>query len=329
MPAPPSRSIDDDGGLICGFRLHKDAPATAIRLSDLGANPCLGSDRIWLHFNGGDMRATKWIESCEALPESAREFLLSNDRHVGIDSLEDGLIATLGDLSHELDASPERMSLLRLYADASVMISVRHHPLRGIDLLRRAVMKGKIIESPVELVAHLMHHLADIFAGVIAELGEDVDETEERLLTGAMIEEGRMLAKARPFLARLRRHLFTPRTLDVDRLLEDWCNEDDVASLKRGINRLDAVAQDLELVQYRARLVQEEIASRLTEATNRNMMFLSVVTTLFLPITLISGIFGMNVTLPVDPEHGFAIVTLLMAATFFVSYLVLKWRKMV
>jgi hypothetical protein len=42
-------------------------------------------------------------------------------------------------------------------------------------------------------------------------------------------------------------------------------------------------------------LVQEEIAGRLTEATNRNLFLLSIVTTTLLPITLITGIFGMNV----------------------------------
>ena len=45
----------------------------------------------------------------------------------------------------------------------------------------------------------------------------------------------------------------------------------------------------------RSRLLQEELRSRLGEATNRNLYLLSVVTTALLPITLITGVFGMNV----------------------------------
>ena len=59
--------------------------------------------------------------------------------------------------------------------------------------------------------------------------------------------------------------------------------------------RMEAVAQDIELVQERTRLLQEEIAGRLNEATNRNLFFLSVITATMLPVTLITGIFGMNV----------------------------------
>ncbi|MGH8507447.1 MAG: CorA family divalent cation transporter [Gammaproteobacteria bacterium] len=45
----------------------------------------------------------------------------------------------------------------------------------------------------------------------------------------------------------------------------------------------------------RAKLLQEELAGRVAEMTSRNLVILSIVTTVFLPITLITGIFGMNV----------------------------------
>ena len=64
--------------------------------------------------------------------------------------------------------------------------------------------------------------------------------------------------------------------------------------LRAAIERLEAVGQDLDLVQERARLLQEEIAARIGEATNRNLFVLSIATTTLLPITLITGIFGMN-----------------------------------
>ena len=49
---------------------------------------------------------------------------------------------------------------------------------------------------------------------------------------------------------------------------------------------MDAIAQDIELCQERTRLLQEEIAGRLGEATNRNLFFLSIVTATLLPVTL-------------------------------------------
>ena len=53
------------------------------------------------------------------------------------------------------------------------------------------------------------------------------------------------------------------------------------------------------------------------EATNRNLYLLSIVTVAFAPITLITGVFGMNVGgLPFSASHGgFWLVLLLMALT--------------
>mgnify|MGYP000087721583 CR=1 FL=1 len=96
------------------------------------------------------------------------------------------------------------------------------------------------------------------------------------------------------------------------------------------IERLDTVAQDLELVQERARLLQEEIAGQLSEATNRNLYMLSIVTTVMLPITLITGVFGMNVGgLPwLQDNLGFWNVMLLMGGTAVATLLVLHWKKL-
>ena len=111
--------------------------------------------------------------------------------------------------------------------------------------------------------------------------------------------------------------------------LETWCHEEDLALLRRALGRLETLAQDLELVQVRARLVQEELVTRLSETTNHNLLFLSIVTSLLLPVTLISGIFGMNVGgLPfTQGPSGFWWAMFLMAATL-VASVVLRWRKL-
>jgi zinc transporter len=105
---------------------------------------------------------------------------------------------------------------------------------------------------------------------------------------------------------------------------------DDRQALREAIDALDAVAQDLEVVQERARLLQEEIAGRVGEATNRNLYVLSIVTTLLLPITLITGVFGMNVAgLPGTREPaGFWLVMGLMVVVLALSIYFLRRRRM-
>jgi zinc transporter len=103
--------------------------------------------------------------------------------------------------------------------------------------------------------------------------------------------------------------------------LPHWIAEDEAAGLKRAIERLSALGHDLELIQERSRLLQEQTSARLMAMTNRNLYILSIVTTIFLPITLITGVFGMNLGgLPAGQDPwGFWYGLGLMAVTVIVT----------
>ena len=91
------------------------------------------------------------------------------------------------------------------------------------------------------------------------------------------------------------------------------------------------VAQDLELVEDRARLMQEEINARLSEASNRTLYLLSLVTTVLLPINLITGVFGMNVGgLPwlEDPNGFHHVITWMTIAVLLALVLIGRWRSL-
>jgi zinc transporter len=86
-------------------------------------------------------------------------------------------------------------------------------------------------------------------------------------------------------------------------------------------------------VYERAMLLQEELASRLAEATSRNLFILTVTTIVFLPMTLLSGIFGMNVQgVPgvgeLAPASAFWWVMLLIALAGAVTFLLIRLRRL-
>lgn len=177
---------------------------------------------------------------------------------------------------------------------------------------------------------HLVENLTELFASVVEDRSDAVDDIEDLILKETFQEQRSELGRVRRLLARLHRQLRANR-LALFRLLArlpSWCS-DDKADLQQNVERLEGVVQDLELVQERARLLQEEIAGRLEEAVNRNLYVLSTVTTVFLPITLISGIFGMNVGgLPLTRDNfGFGWVIFAMVLTIGVTLLILQRQK--
>jgi len=87
------------------------------------------------------------------------------------------------------------------------------------------------------------------------------------------------------------------------------------------------VLRDMQGLQERIKLLQEEVAANVQEANSRSLFVLTVVTVLALPINILTGLFGMNVGgVPLaDAPHGFwVIVAVLAAFTAVAAWLALR-----
>lgn len=80
-------------------------------------------------------------------------------------------------------------------------------------------------------------------------------------------------------------------------------------------------------IAERAKLLQEELASRLAENTGRNLHVLSLLTAVLLPMTLVTGVFGMNVA-HLPGANSFPLVMLLIPASGGSTLAVLFWRRL-
>lgn len=336
--------LPDHRGLICGFLLRPHTPAQPLEWDTLAAAFDTIDGIVWLHFNLVDTRACSWISTCDRIPEVARELLLETSPHIQLEVINNGFVSVLGDLHYEFDThknnhglgqmyfDADSQGLLRMYVDRRCLISARERPLKAVDRLRRDLLQGAEIETSLDLMVHFIQYLTEMFGNVIADLREVVDDMEDQILKGNFQEMRGDLGRLRRSLASLRRHVNGNRHALSHHLvprLPSWCQENDVLELRRDLERLDAVAQNLELVQERARLLQEEMAGQLQETVNRNLYVLSIVTTIFLPVTLITGIFGMNVGgMPWTQEQlGFSWVIFTMFITLTGTFLVLRGQR--
>ena len=94
----------------------------------------------------------------------------------------------------------------------------------------------------------------------------------------------------------------------------------------RLLQRFDELDSDIMAIQDRARLLHEEVSAKLTDQTNRQLYVLSILTALFLPPTLVVGIFGMNTKgLPLtDVEGGFLWAAVLIVASSAAVYWIMR-----
>jgi zinc transporter len=139
------------------------------------------------------------------------------------------------------------------------------------------------------------------------------------------------LSVARRQIANVRRFI-APQRDALDRLYRNpgsWFTEPEIQDVREEADRITRYVEDLDLARERAVLLQEEFLSVIAQQQNSRMYVLSIVAAIFLPLTFVTGLLGMNVGgLPgVDSDFGFiaSVVTMLVCSV--VAALILRWKR--
>jgi len=290
-------------GLICGylFSIQRagaepiDVPAAA---QWLGRTPATAGDEfLWLHFNLTHAATENWMREHLGLPEAFFEALREGSTSSRIEHVDGKLIAVINDVIYDFAFESSHIATLWVVVDEHSLISARSRPLRSIDRLRLAVKAGESFDSSAELLIHLLNDQADVLAQIVRQASMRVDSVEDTLLADQLNRNRADLGALRRTLVRLQR-LLAPEPRSLFRLLNrlpSWMSDEDAQRLRESTEDFALVVNDLMVLQERIKLLQEEIAARINEHTNRNLFVLTVVTVLALPINITAGLFGMNV----------------------------------
>ena len=102
---------------------------------------------------------------------------------------------------------------------------------------------------------------------------------------------------------------------------------DEFDSFNRQIHRYAALVEDTQDYAEHCQFLLEELRAQVEEQTNRNVYILTMLSAIFLPATLIAGIWGMNVGgIPFSGSpNGFWVVGGLIAA-FFAMFAIVLFR---
>jgi len=314
-------------GLVFGF-VFRDAKAIRVRDETLGGQLAQGYGWLWLHLALSDHRARRFVESFDDIPAEARTLILSQEDRIQLHLTASGAWGILPDI--ERDFSDEALGSCRMgfWLDGARLITARRHPLAAAEKLRDAVERGEVPPSPAEAMVRQQEHFFDLVEHRLGMLGRDLGRIEDEVLADRDHIGREVLGPLRRELSRyarefsaLRGAIYRATTMRGAALS---------GPLTELLPALHQQAEDLErdaaALSDRARLLYEEIGSRVADNTNRSLSALTVISTLLLPPTFVAGAFGMNVGgIPwAQSAHGFWAVLGFCAVLVFTGYVVLR-----
>ena len=180
--------------------------------------------------------------------------------------------------------------------------------------------------------------LAMILADIIAKDNVMLEKFERELME---MEEEAMRRQTELFLKhmiRVRKQLLILRgyyeqLIEVGRELEE--NENDLFA-KKQLKYFGSISDRAERLLHRcihlidyAGQVKEVYQGKVDERQNRNMQYLTVVSTIFFPLTLITGWYGMNFENMPELAHGYPYVAVISVLVVIVCIWIFKKKKII
>jgi len=283
----------------------------------------------WRSYQLSDLRARQEIASEQALPAPVRDAFLTSSHGCHIDLEDDWLYGDLPDLRHDYSAEARGLGHFRFALNDTMLIGARKQPLESVDNVRKAIENGsRKFPSPAELIEAVIGQSFDGMVKELGGLGDTLDGIEDRIVCDAWHNERQPLVDARRHLVVIHRQMAT--LTNLFRHLDHSHRNDLPDSINDMATRLSHRAQTLhydgEQLQARARLLQDELMAKLTTQSNELLYVLSVMTAVLLPMTIISGLFGMNVGgLPlVNTSMGFWVVSAVSLLIAGITYLFVR-----
>jgi zinc transporter len=262
------------------------------RLLHVGGMPGFG----WIHLRLDGPSTASWLERSD-LDRFVIDALTAADTRPRCTVHGDGVVLILRGVNLNPGAEPEDMVSIRLWIESSRVVSVWLRPLLAVRDLFEAIERGHAPATPGELVARLALRLADRAEPTIATFNERIDTLEEAIVDETVEVPRRHLGNVRRVAIVLRRYMFPQRdaltTLEVEDL--SWLTDRDRSRLREAAERVTRLAEDLDSIRDRAQVIHEQVMERRADVMNRQMLVLSIVAAVFLPLGLLTGLLGINV----------------------------------
>ena len=287
----------------------------------------------WINIEGVHHPETiERIGRCYGIHPLTLEDIVNTEQRPKIEEYDDYLFVVLKTFDYEKHDQKPAMDQISLVLKSNMVMSFEERSDEICTIVKNRIRsgKGRIRKEGSDYLAYsLIDAIVDHYFNVLEELGEGIELLEEELIANPTKTTLQQIHRRKRQMIQFRRAV--------------WPLREAVGSLLRGES---AVIQKATLIYLRdvydhlihvidtIEIYREMLAgmidiylSSISNRMNEVMKVLTVIATIFMPLTFIAGVYGMNFKYMPELEWrlGYPAVLLLMAAV--VVYMLFYFRR--
>jgi zinc transporter len=256
---------------------------------------------VWVHSDYRNVHNKRFIKSL--LGDHHQHLILntlfaeeSRPRAV---TLPEGLLLTLRNINFNKGAKPEDMISTRFWLTESLILSTNHREVLVIKNLQEMLKKGEGPASTSEFLKQMVNQMTESITDVVCDLDDNLDYMEEKFNHCEVCPKSTReeISELRRRIIMIKRYLLPQREafilLQTEQLV--WITTSDTIHLREIADSTIRSLEDLDASKDRALVLYEECISQIQEQLNSKIYLLSVVAIIFMPLTFITGLLGINV----------------------------------
>ncbi len=315
---------------VIAFLLDKKGGAIELSYEELN-NVNTNGKILWAHFDYSSPEAIEWITSKSGIDSIAIDALLTQETRPRTTILNDSLLIALRGVNLNKNSKPEDMVSIRLFISTDLIISTRKRDILSVAEIVDILKKGIGPKSSSEFLTELTYRITARMEDVINQIEDRTDSLEENLMDSVDLKFRNEILSIRRETIILRRYLF-PQKEALNKLYSDkitWINEYERIELRETNDQLMRHIEELDTIRDKVSLIQEELSNTLSDQMNKKMYILSIISAIFLPLTFLTGLLGINIGgIPgAQNDNAFYIFSIILVMVTSAQFYIFKKKK--
>jgi zinc transporter len=255
-------------------------------------------DWSWMHLALSSEDARSWITKDAGIPLAEARALIADHARPRCTFSEQGILFIGRGVNLDPASVPEDMKSIRVWLDDSQIVTVIKRRMRSAEAIAERFGTPNRPGSPAELLFQLFAEMVDRIAPIVQELGDRFDEVYDAVIDDELqTPDTAALSPLRLRAVAMHRYLLPLYDASVTLCAAPQITKDHSIRAEANLirERIGRIVEELAALDSKAMVTRDEIISQRADSLNQRVYILTVLAGVCLPLSVVTGMLGMNV----------------------------------